>query len=267
MILDGAVAPDADPIQQDIGAYQGFQQAFEDFAAWCAQQDTCALGTNPDTATATYQAMVRPLLDKPLPLADGRVLAFGDATIGTIDALYSDSSWQDLSGALSDLSNGKGDALMGLADSYDGRDAKGQYSNFLDVLTAVHCMDDPRTTDPATLAAAAAKLAAAAPFIDTGDPPTALKSLCDFWPAEPTLTPHMPDVTGLPQVLVISTTGDPATPYQAGVELAKALGARLLTVEGTRHGAYLGVGLSCVDDIGTTYLVTLALPDADTTCG
>jgi len=153
-----------------------------------------------------------------------------------------------------------------LADGYQERDADGRYSNFLEVLPAVHCMDDPRITDEAVLQAAAEKYAAAAPFFDTGDPPAALKNLCDFWPVEPTLTPHQVEVTGLPQVLVISTTGDPATPYQAGVDLAQALDARLLTVEGTRHGAYLGAGLSCVDNIGTRYLITLQLPKAGTTC-
>ena len=56
----------------------------------------------------------------------------------------------------------------------------------------------------------------------------------------------------LPQVLVISTTGDPATPYQAGVDLAKDLGAVLLTVEGTRHTAYLGAGIRALIASATT---------------
>ena len=40
---------------------------------------------------------------------------------------------------------------------------------------------------------------------------------------------------GLPPILVVSTTNDPATPYQAGVDLAKQLGGALLTFEGTQH--------------------------------
>ena len=67
-------------------------------------------------------------------------------------------------------------------------------------------------------------------------------------------------------MLVISTTGDPATPYQSGVDLAKDLGAVLLTVEGTRHTAYLGAGISCVDSIGNDYLINLNLPPEGTTC-
>jgi len=80
------------------------------------------------------------------------------------------------------------------------------------------------------------------------------------------MQPHVANAPGLPQVLVISTTGDPATPYQQGVDLAKDLNAVLLTVEGTSHTAYLGAGNSCVDDIVNTYLITLELPAEGTTC-
>jgi hypothetical protein len=67
-------------------------------------------------------------------------------------------------------------------------------------------------------------------------------------------------------VLVISTTQDPATPYQAGVDLAHALGAALLTVDGTSHTAFLGIGSECVDGAGIRYLVTLELPEDGATC-
>ena len=50
------------------------------------------------------------------------------------------------------------------------------------------------------------------------------------------------------------------------MNLADALGAVLLTVEGTTHTAYLGLAASCVDGIGTDYLTTLKLPPTGTTC-
>ena len=68
-----------------------FQSAFEDYAAWCAKQTVCVLGDDPTKATAVYQSLVRPLLDKPLPLKDGRVLSFDDANTGTSQALYLDA--------------------------------------------------------------------------------------------------------------------------------------------------------------------------------
>jgi hypothetical protein len=60
-----------------------------------------------------------------------------------------------------------------------------------------------------------------------------------FWPVPPTGGPHHPQTRGLPSVLVISTTQDPAAPYQEGVNLARDLNARLLTFEGTQHTAFL----------------------------
>lgn len=266
MILDGAIDPEADPGAREIGQGEGFQQAFEDFAAWCADQENCAIGTNPERATEAYQELVRPLLDEPRQLADGRVLSFRDANTGTLQALYSQGLWETLSTALQDLSNGDGALLMALADFYDGRAADGSYTNSLDAFQAIQCIDGSRILDPAQADVVAEKFAAAAPVFASGDPPRAITDPCAFWPVSPTSKPHLPDTKGLPKVLVISTTKDPATPYQEGVNLAKALDASLLTVEGTNHTAYLGIGSSCVDDIGTGYLSTLELPADGAAC-
>jgi hypothetical protein len=65
--------------------------------------------------------------------------------------------------------------------------------------------------------------------------------------------------------MVISTTQDPAAPYQGGVNLARDLNARLLTFEGTQHTAFLQ-GNSCVDQAGISYLTTLQLPAEGTRC-
>jgi pimeloyl-ACP methyl ester carboxylesterase len=266
MILDGALDPLADPAASNIAQTEAFQQAFNDYAAWCAQQAVCVLGTDPANATAVYQSLVRPLLDAPLPLAGGRSLSFNDANTGVGQALYLSSFWETLSTALLDLSKGDGAALMTLADLYDGRDANGHYSNTLDAFQSIQCIDGSRTIDPAQADQIAAKLAAAAPWQVTGDPPRGTNDPCVYWPVPPAGTPHAPVVDGLPKVLVISTTGDPATPYEAGVKLADELGAALLTVEGTNHTAYLGIGNSCVDDIGNKYFIDLTLPDDGTTC-
>ncbi len=266
LILDGAVDPTEDPATSALKQAAAFQGAFEDYAAWCAKQTVCVLGKDPSKATAVYQSLVRPLLDKPIKLQDGRVLSFQDANTGTSQALYLDAFWPALSKALLDLSQGDGEFLMYLADYYNERDATGNYGRLLEVFNAVRCVDGPALTDPAAVTKFNADYAAAAPYSDSGDPAGDRKDICAFWPVPPTMQPHRPDVTGLPQVLVISTTGDPATPYQAGVDLAKDLGAVLLTVEGTRHTAFLGAGIECVDRIGNDYLINLNLPPEGTIC-
>jgi hypothetical protein len=72
-------------------------------------------------------------------------------------------------------------------------------------------------------------------------------------------------VQDLPPVLVISTTGDPATPYQAGVDLASQLHGSLLTYQGTQHTVALE-GNSCVDQYVTKYLIDLSLPPSGARC-
>jgi pimeloyl-ACP methyl ester carboxylesterase len=276
LILDGAVDPEQDLISQLIEQGRGFQKAFDVFAAWCTEQPECALGKDKAQTTSRFQAMVRPLIDQPAPLADGRKMSYTDATIGTVQALYVSRLWPLLNQGLLQLSQGRtnGDCqplssqvtcLMRLSDIYYGREDDGSYSTQMDVFQAVHCADDPAIKDPNVARQVDADYRKVAPFLDSGQPPSPALDNCAFWPVPPTDGPHRPNAPGLPTVMVISTTQDPATPYQAGVNLAEDLKARLLTFEGTRHTAFLQ-GNPCVDRAGITYLVTLELPDEGTRC-
>ena len=64
---------------------------------------------------------------------------------------------------------------------------------------------------------------------------------------------------------MVSTVHDPATPYQAGVDLAKELGGSLLTFDGTQHTVVFQ-GNQCVDDYASAYLVDGTLPPTGATC-
>jgi pimeloyl-ACP methyl ester carboxylesterase len=266
MILDGAVDPDQDSIQANIAQTAGFQKAFNDFAADCAKDAGCALGTDPAKATAVYRGLVDPLVAKPVPSADGRQLGYGDAVTGTQMALYSPALWRQLRSGLSELAKGEGGALLDLADQYLQRDSQGHYSNANDALVAINCVDHPPVTDPARVADEDRQIREVAPFLSYGTfTGAAPLDACAFWPVPPTSAPHPVSVRGLPPVLVVSTTDDPATPYQAGVDLAGQLGAGLLTFKGTQH-TVVYQGDRCVDDAATSYLVDGKLPAAGATC-
>jgi pimeloyl-ACP methyl ester carboxylesterase len=265
MILDGAINPDVGSAQDSIDQTTAFQKAFDTFAAWCASRQGCPW-TSPGEANTRFQQLAQPLMTTPMPLPDGRVLSFLDAVTGVSDALYSDYSWPHLLAALSDLAAGHGKALMALADDYNGRDTEGHYSTLLEAFTAIRCMDNNRITDKQAVLKLNRELLKAAPFQDNGQPVAAVFDTCAFWPVPPTMTPHVPDPKGLAPVLVISTTGDPATPYQDGVTLAKYLGGALLTVKGTRHTAFMLSGITCADRIGNDYLINLTVPSEGATC-
>ncbi|GAA3870553.1 alpha/beta hydrolase [Saccharothrix violaceirubra] len=264
LVLDGAVDPTQTEAESLVAQGAGFQKAFEEFAAWCARRDDCALGKDVASASKTFRELTLPLVQNPIAVGD-RKLSYGDAITGAIQAMYSNDLWTPLNTGLAELRGGKGDMLLTLADAYFGRDEDGRYSSITDAFTAIKCVDEPRLTDRTVLDDIARKYKAAAPFLDDGNPAVGALDACAFWPVPPTVTPHPPSVKGLPPVLVISTTGDPATPYDAGVNLAQALGGSLLTFEGNQHTVYLQ-GNSCVDPIGHAYLVDLTLPDKGKRC-
>ena len=266
MILDGAVDPNADPIEANIKQAAAFQTAFNDYAADCAKSPDCPLGTDPAKAVEVYKSLVDPLVEKPAKTKDPRGLSYGDAIVATILPLYSPTLWQHLTTGLRDLRDGSGDTMLVLSDLYMGRDDKGHYDNSTDVRVAVNCVDKPPITDRAATVEQDRRSREVAPFMSYGDfTGNAPLGTCAFWPVPPTSTPHELKIDGLPPTLVVSTTNDPATPYQAGVDLARQLGGALLTYEGTQHTVVFQ-GNSCVDDIAARYLLDGAVPPPGAKC-
>jgi pimeloyl-ACP methyl ester carboxylesterase len=266
MILDGAVDPNADPIQSNIDQSASFQKAFNDYAADCAKSSSCPLGTDPAKAVDVYLHLVDPLVTKPAQTTDPRGLGYSDAVTGTIMALYSPDLWSNLTQGLTQLANGHGDDLLAMADDYLGRDDQGNYDNSNDAETAINCVDAPHITDRARVIDEDRRMREVSPFTSygqfTGHAPL---DTCAFWPVPSTSGPHLASAPGLPPVLVVSTTHDPATPYQAGVALAKQLGGEVLTFNGTQHTVVFQ-GNKCVDNYAATYLIDLKLPPPDSKC-
>jgi pimeloyl-ACP methyl ester carboxylesterase len=266
LVLDGALDPTQSTADRTVAQSAGFQKAFDAYAADCARQPNCPLGTDPAQATTRYQALTRPLIDKPIPAEGGtRTLSYPDAVTGTTQALYLEDFWPVLSRGLSGLASGDGTFLLRLADVYNDRGPDGHYDNGIEAFISISCVDEERITDRAQQAELLRRATEAAPFRDDGRGIVPALDPCAFWPAPPTSKPHVPQVAGLPPTLTVSVTGDPATPYQAGVDLARALGGSLLTVEGEQHTAALR-GNACVDGIVTSYLVDNRLPDAGARC-
>lgn len=273
MILDGAVDPNADPIEADLRQAKGFQDAFNDFATDCAKQSSCPLGTDPTKAVDVYHSLVDPMVDpnnqmvgRPTPTKDPRGLSFSDAIVGTIMALYSPTLWHHLSDGLTELTEHRGDTLLALADMYMRRDPHGHYTNATDARVAINCVDQPPITDRAKVIDEDRRSREIAPFMSygkfTGDAPL---GTCAFWPVPPTSKPHAVSAPGLAPTVVVSTTHDPATPYKAGVDLANQLRGSLLTFDGTQHTVVFQ-GDSCIDDYVTAYLIGGTTPPSGAKC-
>ncbi|MBS4102736.1 alpha/beta hydrolase [Tsukamurella paurometabola] len=266
MVLDGAVDPAQDQITSNVQQMAGFQTVFDDWAKDCARYPDCPVGTDPGQATARYQQLVRPLIDKTVRGQGGRQLSYSDATTATIQAMYAQQLWEPLRRGLTGLRRGDGSLLQRIADLYLNRDELGRYSPMMDANTAINCVDGPAVTDPADLARLDTEIRKAAPFLDDGrGTGRGAKSTCAFWAAAPTLKPHEVNAVGAPRAVVVSTTHDPATPYENGVNLARQMGASLISFEGSQHTVSLE-GNACVDDAVTAYLRDLTLPAEGLRC-
>ncbi|MCW4355354.1 alpha/beta hydrolase [Hoyosella sp. YIM 151337] len=267
MILDGAVDPAEDEREALVRQAEGFQRAFDAFAADCANQPECPIGNDPNQSVKEFRSLVDPLIDGAAATTDPRGLSYDDALTGVVQALYVEEYWPTLRTGLRELRDGRGDTLLLLADVYERRGDDGTYDNSDDAFTAVRCVDTPAQRDREQAGETDRLYREAAPFLDDGRG-TGLAPLseCAFWPVPHTSEPGRLDVPeDLPTILVVSTTGDPATPYEAGVELADQLGAALLTVEGSTHTAVFQ-GITCVDDAAAAYLVDGVLPSDGARC-
>jgi pimeloyl-ACP methyl ester carboxylesterase len=256
MVLDGAIDPAVGPIDENINQQAGFQTAFNDYAADCARSADCPLGTDPNQWGNRYHQLIDPLVTNPAHTSDPRGLSYADATTGTINALYTPQFWKFLTSGLLGLQRrtDPGDLLM-LADEYYGRDDNGHYDNSQDAFNGVRCVDAPEPTDAAAWVDADRRIRQVAPSLSYGQfTGYAPRDLCALWPVPATSRPAPAAPVAPGKVVVVSTTHDPATPYQAGVNLSHELGAALITYEGTQHTVVFN-GDQCVDSAVINYLV------------
>ncbi|MFF0307473.1 alpha/beta hydrolase [Streptosporangium sp. NPDC004379] len=267
LVLDGVVDPTAENPRRRLTQQAGFQKNFEKLAASCAAGKDCPLGDDPAKATEAFQKLVRPLIDKPVPAGKGRTMNFNQAVGSVTAGLYYPEAWPVLIKGLAQLKKGDGTQITKVGDLFGGRDASGVWDNFLEANLAINCNDEARRT-PEEEARLRADIIKTSPYVDSGEKVEGVtRDACESWPGEPSLgIPYAQDVKDLPGTLIISVTGDPATPYAAGKVLADAIGGTVLTVEGARHTvAQEGVN-PCVNAAFADYLIDLKLPAEDRHC-
>ncbi|MFJ4222630.1 alpha/beta hydrolase [Microbacterium sp. NPDC089695] len=268
MILDGALDSRLGTVDRRILQFTGFQRSFDLFAAYCAEQTGCPLGDDPAAATTRFQDIVRPLIDEPAA-AGATVLTYDHAVGAVTGALYDELNWPILVDGLTALEAGDGVLLRTVYDYLNGRSlSDGSWSNQWDANFVVNCNDEERRS-PSEEADLRAQVAEVAPFLDSGqDIRDRTRDGCEHWPAGPSLTiPYAQDVEGLDTPpLVLSITGDPATPYESGVAMAEDLGGALFTVEAEQHTVFQAGTNECVMTVTAAYLIDLTVPDDDARC-
>lgn len=236
MVLDGAVDPSLGNLDTILGQVGGFDRATRSYLHWCLRQSTCPFSGSVTAAASQLHDLLAARQDDPLPLADGRSLGTGAAVTGVTQAMYSSDLWSQLSAALTQLKHGDGTALMALADSYNSRAADGTYTdNTTEAFYATSCLDAP--VENANTPQYQAKLRAASSVF--GDFWADGTSMCQGWPLSATAKPAAVHAVGAAPIMVVGTTGDPATPYAWARALAGQLQhGFLVTNVGDGHTAY-----------------------------
>jgi pimeloyl-ACP methyl ester carboxylesterase len=234
-VLDGAEDPAADLTTGGVQQAAGFEQALNSFLAECGRSSKCAFrsGGRADTA---FDALMATIDEHPLPTEPGRPdLTRGMALTAVADALYSTSLWPELEHALADARRGDGTALLHLYDDYLHRNADGTYDNSIEAFQVITCEDHPERLTVAEDDATVPRFLAVAPRYSPG---TTGSYGCTFFPPS-----HEPIIrvtaAGAGPVLVMGTTGDPATPLASTRRMAAALqDARLVVVNAEGHTGY-----------------------------
>ena len=261
MVLDGALDPTLTWDQLLVGQSRGFDQAFDALLADCERTRCSFRRAVSGDLGAAYDALAARVEQAPLPAADGRTVGPGELSLAIGQGLYSRAyGWPAVEAALTAGQAGDGRPLLALSDAYTERTANG-YTPVLSGTTAVSCVDRPWPRDPTAYVDLAARVVVEAPRFGV---PIVLSGLpCATWPAPAAATPHPVRGEGAPPVLVIGTTGDPATPYPWAVALAGQLARGvLLTHVGDGHTVFRVGAPPCITDPVDDYLVTGRAPAA-----
>jgi pimeloyl-ACP methyl ester carboxylesterase len=261
-VLDGAADPNADSTEQSIQQLTGFESTLATFLAQCSADTSCAFHNGGD-AEGAFDALMASLDESPVPSEDGRPpVNRGVATNGVVQAMYSEAYWPALERALADAAAGDGAGLLALHDSYFQRQPDGSYGNELEAFQAITCADSDERLSVEEEDALAPQFTAAAPRL--APPGISGSYFCTFF--RPALDPRV-EITGAAAgpIVVIGTTGDPATPLDSTRRMAEALeDGRLVVVEADQHTGY-NVN-RCINELVNDYLIDLVAPPTGTEC-
>ena len=255
-VLDGAADPNADGLESSLQQLEGFEASLSTFLARCSADATCPFHNGGD-AEGAFDALMTSLDENPAPTSNGRPPAnLAVAINGVIEAMYSDSYWPQLERALAAAANGDGDGLLALHDSYYQRQPDGTYGNELEAFQTISCADSAERLSVAEEDSLGDEYRKVAPrLVPEG---ASGGYFCTFFPVA--VDPRI-EITGAGAgpIVVIGTTGDPATPLSSTEAMADVLDdGRLVVVEADQHTGY-GVNV-CVDKVVNDYLIDLVAP-------
>lgn len=263
LVLDGAIDPSLSGLDVSTQQAIGFENALRAYMASCVGQSECPFSGSVDEAMGDLAILLASVDRDPIRNADGRMLGADSLVTAIVTALYSEDSWPFLTQALTDVLQGDPRNAFLLADFYYNRQDGEYLDNSTEAFLTYNCMDYPGGETDAEEAASAAAIAEQAPTVA---PYWEGVDLCEVWPYAPTGVREPISAAGAEPILVIGTTGDPATPYDWSVALAEQLDSGvLITRVGEGHTGY-NKGNACVDAAVEAYFLSGTVPEDGLVC-
>ena len=262
MVLDGAIDPALSLAEQGLGQAKGFEQALRTYVDYCQASTGCPLSGGTDAGVQQIRNLITSANSTPLPTSDpNRTVTGSDIVTALSEYLYSsEQGWPPLTSALDQAINHHDGSAFAVAEEQDSTSKDDSGGAF----QAVTCLDYPVEGDTATWAAQYEEAKRVAPIF--GNTSVGMDLVCSVWGHNGTRKPTQIHAHGAAPILVVGTTGDPATPYAWSKSLAEQLDSgQLLTWEGNGHTAY-GGDAPCVNDAIDAYLLSGTMPKEGLTC-
>ena len=271
LVLDGAVDPSLNAEELALGQAKGFEASLRAYVESCQSSKLgCPLSGDVDSGVSQVREFLESTKTAPVPTSDSkRPLTYDLAVYGVLGSMYQTQAWPSLTLGLSQAmgKEGKpdGSALLKLADLVSSRESDGTYSNNgAEALMAVNCLDYPVQGDNASWEKNAKAIKETSPTF--GSQLLYPDAYCQGWGHTSSRKREKITASGAAPILVVGTTGDPATPYAWAQALAEQLeSGQLMTWEGDGHTAY-GRSNDCVKKAVDTYLLNGTMPDKGLTC-
>ena len=267
MVLDGAV--DFLLPAEDLSAGQagGFELALERYIENCISTSNCPLPRDVDLAKREIRDIAIEARDEGFPSSaedvNGQLMIYG-----IVVTLYDEGSWIYLSAALDEvITEGTADLFLQLANFYLDRNEDGEYQgNSTEAFTAISCLDEPDYPD-ITIDEYRQFERSIEQYSPTFGWWFASGVGCSGWPWNAdTIVDDLGPAADAGPIVVIGTSGDPATPYEWAESLSDRLpNAALVTYIGDGHTAY-GRSNQCIVDAIDAYFVNDVIPDSGLTC-
>ncbi|RMI36133.1 alpha/beta hydrolase [Streptomyces triticirhizae] len=266
-VLDAVVDPTRDQVERLLLQTEGFQLALDNYLEDCGRAPDCPVGGAGEEGHEALVELFEAAREEPLPTESGRRLTQDLAVTGVLASLYSRASWGYLTDALREArEEGRGDMLLRAAEQYNGRDAEGRYRNLSSANTAVNCADFASRPTLETVHEQMDTFVDASPVF--GEHLVWGLLSCANWPVNGERDQPRVEAEGAGPILLLATTGDPATPRIGAERMRQALGPGvgvLLTYEGEGHGAFSG-GDPCVTAAVASHLLDGDPPGDGTVC-